>query len=95
MEEAYKGSYWTTNIRSHPKEQETLEEYTALLRRKTYILANAYEKERLIDQLPSLKLPKQPRKIAQPIRAELIEPKLKSWLKRTVGFYKVKITRYF
>ncbi|MFC4095290.1 GNAT family N-acyltransferase [Euzebyella saccharophila] len=64
------------------KEQETLEEYTALLRRKTYILANAYEKERLIDQLPSLKLPKQPRKIAQPIRAELIEAEIEKLVEK-------------
>ncbi|WP_209402521.1 lysophospholipid acyltransferase family protein [Pseudozobellia sp. WGM2] len=59
------------------KEQLTLEEYTALLRRKTYILANAYEKERLFDQLPtSLKLPKQPRKIARPVRSELIQAEI-------------------
>ncbi|MDB2606729.1 lysophospholipid acyltransferase family protein [Zobellia sp.] len=59
------------------KEQETLEEYTELLRKKTYILANAYEKERLINQIPSsLKLPKQPRKIAQPVRSEVIESEI-------------------
>ncbi|MGC1515741.1 MAG: lysophospholipid acyltransferase family protein [Maribacter sp.] len=56
------------------KEQETLAEYTDLLRRKTYILSNAYEKERLIDQLPSsLKLPKQPKKIASAMRKEVME----------------------
>ena len=56
------------------KEHPDLAEYTDLLRRKTYILANAYEKERLIDQLPStLKIPKQPRKIAKPVRKEVIE----------------------
>ena len=55
-------------------EQPGIEELGELLRRKTYILANAYEKERLIDQLPTtLKLPKQPRKIAKAIRKELIE----------------------
>lgn len=55
-------------------EQHGIEELGELLRRKTYILANAYEKERLIDQLPTtLKLPKQPRKIAKAIRKELIE----------------------
>ncbi|SDM40623.1 GNAT family N-acyltransferase [Kriegella aquimaris] len=55
-------------------EQETLEEYTALLRRKTYILSNAYEKERLIDQIPSsLKIPKAPRKIATAVRTEVIQ----------------------
>ncbi len=56
------------------EEQGSLEEYTELLRRKTYILSNAYEKERLIDQLPTtLKLPKQPRKIATAVRTEVIE----------------------
>jgi len=56
------------------KEQESLEDFTELLRKKTYILSNAYEKERLIDQLPSsLKLPKLPRKIASAVRTEVIE----------------------
>ncbi len=56
------------------KEQETLEEFTDMLRRKTYILANAYEKERLIDQIPgSLKIPKSPRKIATAVRKEVIQ----------------------
>ncbi len=55
-------------------EQETLEEFTELLRKKTYILSNAYEKERLIDQLPtSLKLPKTPKKIATAVRTEVIQ----------------------
>ncbi len=52
-------------------EQENLEAYTALLRRKTYMLAHAYEKERLIDQIPNtlknaanLKIPKAPKAIA-------------------------------
>ena len=55
-------------------EQETLEEFTELLRKKTYILSNAYEKERLIDQLPtSLKIPKAPKKIATAVRTEVIQ----------------------
>ncbi len=55
-------------------EQETLVEYTELLRRKTYILSNAYEKERLINQIPSsLKIPKAPRKIATAVRTEVIQ----------------------
>ena len=55
-------------------EQKTLEEFTELLRKKTYLLSNAYEKERLIDQLPtSLKLPKMPKKIASAVRTEVIE----------------------
>ncbi len=55
-------------------EQETLEDFTELLRKKTYILSNAYEKERLIDQLPtSLKIPKAPKKIATAVRTEVIQ----------------------
>ena len=56
------------------KEHEKLEDFTELLRRKTYILANAYEKERLIDQLPTtLKIPKPARRIATAVRTEVIE----------------------
>lgn len=62
-------------------EQETLEEYTDLLRRKTYMLSNAYEKERLTErireQIPtSLKIPKAPRKIASAISPELMEEEI-------------------
>ncbi|MGB6152997.1 MAG: 1-acyl-sn-glycerol-3-phosphate acyltransferase, partial [Pricia sp.] len=64
-------------------EQSSLKEYSELLRRKTYILANAYEKERLIDQLPTtLKLPKQPRKIVKAVRTELIENEIKTLVEK-------------
>jgi putative hemolysin len=56
------------------KEQDSLEEFSDLLRRKTYILSNAYEKERLIDQLPSsLKIPKPPKRIASAMRKEVMQ----------------------
>lgn len=56
------------------QEQESLEEFSELLRRKTYILANAYERERLIDQIPgTLKIPKPPRRIASAVRKEVIQ----------------------
>ncbi|MEX0288788.1 MAG: GNAT family N-acyltransferase [Flavobacteriaceae bacterium] len=59
---------------ANQKEQTTLEEFTELLRMKTYMLAHAYEKERLIDQIPStLKIPKPPKKIASAVRTEVIE----------------------
>jgi putative hemolysin len=63
------------------KEQQSLEEYTELLRRKTYMLSNAYEKEglteRIREQIPtSLKLPKAPRKIASAISPELMEEEI-------------------
>ena len=65
------------------KEHSGLAEYAELLRRKTYILANAYEKERLIDQLPTtLKLPKQPRKIAKAVRKDLIEGEIQKLVKK-------------
>jgi putative hemolysin len=55
------------------KEQETLEEFSQLLRKKTYILSHAYEKERLIDQIPTtLKIPKPPKRIATAVRTEVI-----------------------
>ncbi len=56
------------------QEQETLDDFSDLLRKKTYILSNAYARERLIDQIPtSLKIPKQPRKIVTAVRTEVIE----------------------
>src|SRR5690606_28800277 len=55
------------------KEQESLTEFAELLRRKTYMLSNAYEKDRLIDHIPtSLKMPKAPKKIASAVRKEVI-----------------------
>jgi len=56
------------------QEQESLEEFTDLLRRKTYLLAQAYMKEGLLQQIPStLKIPKPQRKIATAVRTEVIE----------------------
>ena len=56
------------------KEEETLEGFTELLRKKTYLLANPFEKERLIDKVPTtLKIPKPPRKIASAVRVEVLE----------------------
>ncbi len=56
------------------KEEKTLESFTELLRKKTYLLANAFEKERLIDKVPStLKIPKSPKKIASPVSTEVLQ----------------------
>ncbi|MEM1336951.1 MAG: lysophospholipid acyltransferase family protein [Bacteroidota bacterium] len=56
------------------KEERTLEGFTELLRKKTYLLANVFEKERLLDKVPtSLKLPKAPKKIASAVRTEVLE----------------------
>ncbi|MFT6794980.1 MAG: putative hemolysin [Maribacter sp.] len=55
-------------------EHKSLAEFTDLLRRKTYILSNAFQKGRLIDQLPStLKIPKAPKKIAEAMRKEVMQ----------------------
>lgn len=59
------------------KEQESLDEFAELLRRKTYILANAYQKERLIDQIPTtLKIPKPRKKIVTAVRTEVIQEEI-------------------
>ncbi len=56
------------------KEHTTFKAFGELLRKKTYMLSNAYEKERLIDQIPStLKIPKVPKKIASAVRTEVIQ----------------------
>ncbi len=56
------------------KEEESLASFGELLRKKTYLLANAFEKERLIDKVPtSLKIPKSPKKIASAVRTEVIQ----------------------
>ena len=49
-------------------EHQSIESYTAFLRKKTYFLANPFQKKKLIDTLPkTIKLPKQPKKIAGPV----------------------------
>ena len=73
------------------QEQNTLEDFTELLRKKTYILSNAYEKERLIDQLPSsIKLPKAPKKIASAIRTEVIEGEIEKLIEKDRRLLKSK-----
>ena len=44
-------------------EYETIEAYSEFLRKKTYMLANAFEKETKLITVPSLKLPKNPKEI--------------------------------
>jgi putative hemolysin len=48
---------------SEQNEHATLEEYSEFLRRKTYMLANPFEKESPFLPTPTLKLPKSPKKI--------------------------------
>lgn len=59
---------------ANQKEAESLEDFTELLRKKTYLLANAFEKERLIDKVPTtIKIPKPTKKIASAIRPEVLQ----------------------
>ncbi len=56
------------------REESTLESFTELLRKKTYLLANVFEKERLIDKVPTtLKIPKPPKKIATAVSSEVLQ----------------------
>ncbi|PKD21830.1 glycerol acyltransferase [Salegentibacter salinarum] len=54
---------------AHPN----LEAFTAFLRRKTYMLANVFEKKKLFDIPKHLKLPKSPKKIAAETAEALME----------------------
>lgn len=53
-------------------EYETIEAYSEFLRRKTYMLANAFEAEPKLLTTPSLKLPKSPKQIAKPANHDKI-----------------------
>ena len=55
------------------KEASSLEEYSDLLRRKTYLLANVYEKSPFLQKVRGeLKIPKPPRKVASAVRKEVL-----------------------
>lgn len=53
-------------------EYESIESYSEFLRRKTYMLANAFEKGHKLLSAPSLKLPKSPKEIAKPANHDKI-----------------------
>lgn len=56
------------------KEHESLELFTEFLRKKTYMLANPYEKKKLLENIPkTLKLPKVPKKIAGAVSADAMQ----------------------
>lgn len=56
------------------KEHHTLEEFSEFLRRKTYMLSNAFEdKPKILDNLQStLKTPKTPKSIVKPVQTDLM-----------------------
>ncbi len=58
-------------------EHQTLEEFTDFLRRKTYVLANPFQKKKLLENIPkTLKIPKPPKKIAGAVSIEMIEAEI-------------------
>jgi putative hemolysin len=54
------------------KEYTTIETYAEFLRRKTYMLANAFEKGNRLLAAPTLKFPKSPKAIAKPANHDMI-----------------------
>lgn len=55
------------------QDYQDLNGFTDFIRRKTYMLANAYEKKKLIDQIPSqIKLPRAPRNIIDEVGKDRI-----------------------
>lgn len=59
------------------EELTSLEEYTDFLRKKTYMLANPFKKKKLLENLPkSLKFPKPPKKIVNPLPLSVLEDEI-------------------
>jgi len=60
-------------------EHSNLKAFTGFLRRKTYMLANVFEKKTLFEKLPkNLKLPKTPKKIARETAEVLMEAEIET-----------------
>lgn len=61
------------------QEHQNLEAYTAFLRRKTYMLANVFEKKKLLSKLPhSIKIPKSPKDIARETNVKLMSAEVEN-----------------
>jgi putative hemolysin len=59
------------------QEYESLDDFTDFLRRKTYMLANPFEKKTLLENIPkNLKFPKPPKKIVKPVSVKVIEKEI-------------------
>jgi putative hemolysin len=63
-------------------EHESIEDYTEFLRKKTYMLANPFEKESKLLQTPSLKIPKSPKEIVTASDQNKIEAEVKNLRKK-------------
>lgn len=60
-------------------EHESLHEFTEFLRRKTYMLANPYERKKLLENIPkTLKIPKIPKPIPGPQSIEIMEREIEA-----------------
>ncbi len=72
-------------------EHESLEDFTNFIRRKTYMLSNAFEKKTLLESLPkNLKFPKPPKKIVKPVSVSIIEKEIEDLLKNDKRLLKSK-----
>ncbi|MDC7994803.1 lysophospholipid acyltransferase family protein [Altibacter sp. HG106] len=61
------------------QEHEGLDNFTEFLRKKTYVLANPFQKKKLLETLPgNLKIPKPPKKIAGPVSLEAMEGEIEA-----------------
>jgi len=72
-------------------EHESLEDFTNFIRRKTYMLSNAFEKKKLLDGLPkNLKFPKPPKKIVKPVKVSVLEKEIEALEKNDKRLLKSK-----
>jgi putative hemolysin len=59
------------------QEHGDLADFTEFLRRKTYVLANPFQKKNILENIPkSLKIPKPPKKIAGPVSVSMMEKEI-------------------
>ncbi|MBT8262060.1 MAG: lysophospholipid acyltransferase family protein [Bacteroidia bacterium] len=62
---------------SDQAEHEGLDEFTEFLRKKTYVLANPFQKKKRLENIPkTLKIPKAPKKIAGAVSIEMMETEI-------------------
>lgn len=78
------------------QEHPDLEEFTAFLRKKTYMLSNVYEKGSILQKVPAtLKIPKPPKKIATPGNIARIEEELETLRKEDARLLQSKSYEVF
>ena len=65
------------------EEHETLDDFTDFLRKKTYVLSNPFEKKKLLENIPkTIKIPKQPKKIAGAVPLEAMEAEIMELMRK-------------